>query len=92
MPTAALADRRGNLFPCDLSAVAFFGHDHDDRQQNMGGLKIGVNLDLRGCIVVAQRFYNTIDMGPQPLVVVPRDTTRDRELTLSSPQVATHIQ
>ena len=85
MSTSALTDRHGNALSRHRITVAVFGYDHDDGQRYDGSLEIGVNFDLRGCHVVAQGFYDTIDVGPQSLVVLPRDTARDRELTLSSP-------
>jgi len=90
--TAALTDRGCDVLPCDRFTVAVFWNNDDYGQHAMGGFEIGIYLDLGCYVVVSKRVYDSIDMRSQTLVVIPRDTTRDRELTLDSPEIAAHIQ
>lgn len=68
------------------------GHYHGDREENAGRGEIGVDLDLGCRIAVAQTVYYLIDVGPQPLVALPRNASPDNKVGLRAPQFRTHTQ
>lgn len=91
------ADRRADGLTSDHLAVAkppliVLGHDNCQREENTGRGQIGIDLDLGCRITIAQIVNYSINVRPQTLIGLPRDSSSDNEVALRAPQLRTHTQ
>ena len=92
MPATTLTNRSRNVFPSDHLAVAILRYDNDDRQRHARRFEVRIRFNLSCYVIVSKCINHAVDVGPQPLVIVPWDTTGDREFRLPAQEVATHVQ